>query len=217
MEDVETVQDDIASADDQEEIERLQRIVNESQRDQAEYQLPSDGCGPVYRRSYWVSFCCELSPQKLVHNIKSYPERFCDPRLAKFTKTRGTVGRMEVGDRFHIHISGPWDGPVEVIETDDDSFTFVTLADHLEAGFIRFSIQSVGDLTEFRIDSWASSAGPLVWLTYSGLGITKKMQTKMWRHYCLKVVEVVSGKVVGPLRISTVCLTKEGKHGEADG
>ena len=216
MEDVETVHDDVGNADDQEEIERLRKIVIESQNDRADYQLPSDGHGPVYRRSYRVAFRCETSPQHLIRDIKFYPDRFCDPRLAEFIKTRGTPGQMEIGDRFHIHISGPWDGPVEVIETTNTSFTFVTLADHLEAGFIRFSVQSVDDITEFHIDSWASSAGPLVWLSYTGLGIAKKMQTKMWRHYCLKVVEVVSGEVIGPLRISTVCLTEESRRGKVD-
>jgi Domain of unknown function (DUF1990) len=202
MEDVETLYLDDARTAWHPELVQLSQVAS-ADPDRGDFQLMDQGLGKVVHRVYEVQFHCDQKSDELIEKLKSVPGRYCDPRLAKFEKTRGESTEMQVGDRFHISITGPWDGPVQVIATEPQSFTFVTLQGHLEAGFIRFTIQPLDDLMRMSIESWATSAGPVVWLTYSGLGITQKMQTKMWRHYLLKVVEVSGGNVIGPVRITT--------------
>ncbi|WP_146537052.1 DUF1990 family protein [Rubripirellula reticaptiva] len=191
--------------EDHEQLSRLlERVATNDELDSL--QLPAEGVGEVIHREYRIRFRCDRSAVDLLDNLKAHPGRYCDPRLAKFEKTRGEKSAMQVGDRFHISISGPWDGPVQVIAIENQSYIFATMKDHLEAGFIRFSVGESDGITEFAVESWAASAGPIVWLSYTGFGIAQKMQTKMWRHYCLKVAEVASGDVEGPLVINTVTL-----------
>ncbi|TWT54863.1 hypothetical protein Pla22_25170 [Rubripirellula amarantea] len=213
MEGVETVYRDKSTGDEVSDLCELLRRVVAMDPDVADFQLPSAGVGKIFNRKYHLLFDSESSAEEIIANVQAFPGRYCDPRLAEFNKTRGEEGQMAVGDRYHISISGPWDGPVETIAIDERSFTFITLDGHLEAGFIRFSANPVKDTIEFRIESWAASAGPMVWFTYSGLKITEKMQTKMWRHYCLKIAAVTGKNVIGPLHISTICLGEASKLG----
>ncbi len=203
MEHVETQFVDLGDCCGAERLREWMTLAKDKCEKPSDYQLPDDGYGAVFHRRYRLTFRCDLMPSELMAKVMAYPDRFSDSRLAKFTKTRGVEGKISVGDRFNIAISGPWDGPVEVLATDESSFAFVTLDDHLEAGFIRFSATAANDFLTFCIESWASSAGPIVWFTYSGIGASKKMQTKMWRHFCLKVASVVSGDVIGPIEIAT--------------
>jgi Domain of unknown function (DUF1990) len=201
MEGVETVYQDNPSTTRNPDLSDLTQLVS-CDPDRSDFQMIQEGLGKIVHRIYEVQFRCDQKPSELMEQLKSYPGRYCDPRLARFEKTRGEQTEMRVGDRFQISISGPWDGPVQVLASDSQSYTFVTLQGHLEAGFIRFTIEPIDDLVRMSIESWATSAGPIVWITYYGLGITRKMQTKMWRHYLLKLVEVCGGNVVGPLQIS---------------
>jgi Domain of unknown function (DUF1990) len=201
MEDVETLYLDGSTTCDHE-LVRLSQLAS-CHPDRSDFQFMQRGLGKIVHRLYAVQFRCEKTSEELIEQLKSIPGRYCDPRLAKFEKTRGEPTEMRVGDRFFISITGPWNGPVQVIVIDEQSFTFTTLQGHLEAGFIRFRIQPIDDFIQMSIKSWATSAGPIVWLTYSGLGITQKMQAKMWRHYLLKLVEVSGGEVIGPVQITT--------------
>ena len=62
--------------------------------------------------------------------------------MATFDKVTGAEDRMAVDDEYFIHISGPWNGPVRVVDIDETSFTLATRDGHLEAGFYR--VQSCG-------------------------------------------------------------------------
>lgn len=180
----------------------------------SDLQLPRDGVGDLYHRQYSISMNTQWSASDLMRSIQSDINGFCDPQLAQIDKEDNTKQPMAVGDDFHIAITGPWDGPVRTVHVDDTSFVLATRFDHLEAGLILFSVhsQSPGKLT-FCIQSWASSASPLVWFTYSVIGISRKMQTKMWRYFCLKVVKESGGDAATPLEVQTrkikIAVTKE--------
>lgn len=212
-------------------------IYNLPPDQRSELQLPRDGVGDIYHRRYRISMTAEISATELMQKIQTDIDHFCDPHLAKIKKLHQRSSAMTVGDDFLIAITGPWNGPVRTVSVDDTSFVFATRHGHLEAGLIRFTVES--NLTNptnptgpasaadspdspdslnsplspissarsvpltFGIESWATSGGWLVWFTYSVIGITRKMQTKMWRYFCLKVVKESRGVATTPLDVQT--------------
>src|SRR3712207_1136322 len=103
----------------------------------ADVQLPEDGSGPLFRRTYTgVVRDPSRRAAELIERVSADPNRVVPLALARFKKTKGEPWRLAVGDEFLIRMPGPWDGPVRTIELSDSSFRFATLARHLEAGQI---------------------------------------------------------------------------------
>lgn len=154
------------------------------------YQVPGDGIGSLYHREYRIVFETEQTAESIVLALARDLNRFTHPALARFEKSRGDSRRFDVGDRFDIIITGPWNGPVEVVDSRPGQFSFITLRGHLEAGFITFRATAVdAGRVEFAIQSWATCSDILVWFSYAVLGISKHMQTRMWRFFCLSVAQ----------------------------
>lgn len=171
------------------------QLLDEDRHDASGYQIPEDGIGKLYHREYRISFETDYTPESIVLAVTQDLNRFTNPTLARFEKTRGASNGFEVGDRYDIIITGPWDGPVEVVDRRPGQFSFVTRKGHLESGFITFRVTEVGaGNAEFLIRSWATCSDLFVWLSYTVLGLSKNMQTKMWRFFCLKVAQEFGGK-----------------------
>ena len=153
-------------------------------------QLPLSGYGKLVHRRYSIAFDCNKSSQEVLQEIALDLNPYCHEAMATFEKENGASNSMEVGDDYLIRISGPWHGPVRVIEKDETSFTLATRDGHLEAGFIEFKVDDVSPhKCRLSIQSWATSGGPLVWITYSLLRVTKFAQTAMWTEFCTRVAE----------------------------
>jgi Domain of unknown function (DUF1990) len=97
---------------------------------------------------------------------------------------------------------GPWDGPVRVIERTPTAFRFATLADHLEAGQIRFAAEAA-ELLEFRIESWARAGDRLSNLLYHRLRMSKEVQLHMWTSFLERVANLSGGRLTGGIEIRT--------------
>ncbi len=96
-----------------------------------------------------------------------------------------------------------------MIEITDESFAYVTLKGHPEAGRIRFSANRIDDSTlRFCIMSWARSKDVLVDLTYDKLGIAKALQATTWRTFLERVVELAQGELLGDPIVSE-CVLQE--------
>jgi hypothetical protein len=178
-------------------------------------QLPSDGVGSLFHRRYSVTIDQpRIKEAALLKQIKlDFPE-FSPKFLADFTKTRGARHKLRVGDEFSIGILGPWDGKVRVSEVKRNSFTFVTLEGHPEAGQITFALIShptrPGAL-QFEINSWARSRDSLVGLSYEGIKIGKEVQKNVWITFCENVVAASGGKQVDEVEVITEQRDKEGE------
>ena len=153
-------------------------------------QLPADGYGKLIHRQYSIEFDSNDSAREIMAAISYDLNHYCHDAMAAFEKETGTSESMEDGDEYLIRISGPWHGPVRVIDKTATSFAFATRDKHLEAGFIEFEIHD-GDERKRRltIQSWATSGGPVVWVTYAILRVTKLAQTAMWTEFCNRVAE----------------------------
>lgn len=155
-------------------------------------QPAREGRGPLFHRTYEVDFVAEgRSAEDLADELKRDSNRFSAQLMARFEKTSGEEGVLRTGDHFLIHITGPWNGPVEVVEVTPTSFTFATLQGHLEAGRIRFSVEPLrgGAKMRFRIESWARSGGRLIDFLYDKLPLVRAAQTEMWDLYCRAFAE----------------------------
>ena len=172
---------------------------------QRRVQRVDEGCGPLFFRVYRADIVRpRLDAPALMQQVQADPDAFSPHEIARFEKTHGAEGRMEVGDEYFIHIRSPWDGPVRVAQRDDTSFRFVTLDGHLEAGTIVFSARPrpQGGL-RFEIVSCARSADAAFHTLYDVLRIARGAQTRMWKAFCRCAAEAAGGEVLGDVEVRT--------------
>jgi hypothetical protein len=170
-----------------------------------EIQRLGDGAGPLYHRRYAAIIRDpELSAEGLMAALAADPDRAAPSEFATFKKLHGDEGDMRVGDEYVVRMPGPWDGPVRVVERTPTCFRLATLAGHLEAGQIRFSVAPEGEgRLVFRIESWARGGDPLSNLLYDRLRMSKEIQFHMWTSFLERVIDMSGGKRDGGLRIQT--------------
>lgn len=169
-----------------------------------EVQRPTDGYGPLFHRVYRTRIRdTAMTPAALIARVAADPDRVAPTEFASFQKVRGEDREMHVGDEYVVHMAGPWDGPVRVVERTPTCFRLVTLEGHLEAGQIRFSAREDDGLVVFEIESWARSAGPLVHLLYDRLRMAKEVQLHMWTSMLQRIADMAGGRVTGGIDIHT--------------
>jgi uncharacterized protein (UPF0548 family) len=169
-----------------------------------ELQLPEHGAGPLFHRRYTVRIRdSQSSPEELMALVSGAPDRVAPTEFASFQKVHGEEGRMAVGDEFVVRMPGPWDGPVRVIDVQPTSFRLVTLAGHLEAGQIEFTVGRDDDRLVFNIESWARSGDRLSDLLYDRVRMAKEIQLHMWTSLLERVARLVNGRITGGIDIET--------------
>lgn len=164
------------------------------------------GVGPVFQRRYAIRIAgSPLSPAELITRLGADLNAASPVEVAVFDKTSGASLPLEVEDEYVVHMPGPWNCPVRVVERTPESFRFATLHGHLEAGEIEFRAvrdPDGGDLL-FTIESWARSGERLAAVLYEKVGIAKEMQLHMWAHFCARVAELSGGRMVGEVEVQT--------------
>ncbi|TYK53383.1 DUF1990 family protein [Actinomadura decatromicini] len=173
--------------------------------DGAGTQGAPQGVGPTFQRRYIVQITgSALTPPELISLVGADLNAASPVEVAVFDKTSGGARRLEVGDEYMVHMPGPWNCPVRVVEQTAESFRFATLRGHMEAGEIEFRVAEGRDGgLVFMIESWARSGDRLAELLYAKVGIAKEMQLHMWSHFCLRVAELSGGRVVGEIEVQT--------------
>jgi uncharacterized protein (UPF0548 family) len=166
-------------------------------------QGAADGVGPLFHRRYATQVRdTSVTPEALMSRLVADINDAAPTSFARFVRTRGEPGSVQVGDEFVVRMPGPWDGPVRVVGADATSFTLATLEGHLEAGQIRFSA-SRGRHLEFRIEGWARSGDRLSNLLYQHLRMAKEVQLHMWVSFLEAVVRLSGGRMTGGIDIKT--------------
>jgi uncharacterized protein DUF1990 len=170
----------------------------------ADVQWPEEGRGPLFHRRYRTRIRgAAMTPEALIARVADDPSSVSPGEFARFQKVRGPEDAMRIGDEFVVHMAGPWDGPVRVVERTATCFRFVTLVGHLEAGQIRFAVSEQAGLVVFEIESWARSAGPTVHLLYDRLRMAKEVQLHMWTSMLQRVADLAGGRITGGIDIHT--------------
>lgn len=182
-------------------------LPKKAQRGSKPLQLTEDGSGPLFHRCYRADIAQPSGTRMaLMRRIQGDPNTFSPPALARFEKIKGTLETMRVGDEYHIHITGPWDGPVRVSRVEPTAFALVTLEGHVEAGEIVMQLNphpTRANAWRFEIHSWARSRDTVVDMLYSKLPLVKQAQTNMWLHFCQRVVEESGGELIGKIDVFT--------------
>jgi hypothetical protein len=164
---------------------------------------PPGGAGPLFHRRYRGRIReADMGARELIDTISSDLDLVAPREFASFTKVQGEKGEMTVGDEYVVRMPGPWDGPVRVIEKTPQSFRFVTLEGHLEAGQIRFEARDA-ELLEFTIESWARAGDRLSNLLFDQLRMSKEIQLHMWTSVTQRVAELSGGRLTGGIEIRT--------------
>lgn len=168
-------------------------------------QRVSDGVGPLFHRRYWIDLTDTLeTPESLIARVGMDLNSFV-PREMSRVATGGPEGRaLRPGDEMVIEITGPWDGPVRVIDNSPTSFRFATLKGHMEAGEIEFRsyVESRGFL-RFEIESWARSGNKTIDILYSRLPLAREAQLYMWAVFCQHVAAKAEGVVMSSVQVQT--------------
>lgn len=173
-------------------------------------QHVEDGSGLLFHRRYLTSIRdTDAEPEALIGLIKSDPNIVAPTEFARFNKTNGDPERMSVGDEFLVHMPGPWDGPVRVVDETPTSYRFITLLGHLEAGQIDFRARKDEHLV-FVIESWARSGDRLSGLLFERLRMAKEIQLHMWSSMLERIVKLTGGRMVAGITIET---RRVGFHG----
>ncbi|QXJ24227.1 DUF1990 family protein [Actinomadura graeca] len=163
------------------------------------------GVGPMYQRRYTVRISgSPMTPAQLIEHLGVDLNAASPVEVAVFDKTSGASQPLELGDEYVVHMPGPWNCPVRVVERTPESFRFATLSGHMEAGEIEFRARSTerGGL-EFTVESWARSGDRLAEILYKKVGLAKEMQLHMWAHFCGRVAELSGGHKVGDVEVQT--------------
>ncbi len=170
--------------------------------DADELQPAEQGVGPLFHRRYRARVeGATMGPDDLISRISDNLNAVTPTELARFTKVRGER-TMRVGDEYLVHMPGPWDGPVRVVDMTPTSFRLATLEGHLEAGQIEFRADLDGGLV-FTIESWARSGDHLSRLLYHRLHMAKEVQLHLWTSFLERVVHLADGRLVGGIDIDT--------------
>lgn len=141
---------------------------------------PFDGFGQLWQKTYTVRLSgAQVSPAEVV--------RLCSERLGEL---------WPQGSRLHIPPPGLVPGAVGMIElrlpgglplktgmrvlhASAESFTFVTLSGHMEAGFITFGAREEEGVTVVRVESTARTGDPLYEVGFVLFGHSQ--QEAFWR------------------------------------
>lgn len=176
----------------------------------ADVQDADSGTGPDFNRLYSARITgAGVSAERIFEVLSREFDDAIPPGMST-VETQHPDRELEVGDELRIHIAGPWDAPVRVIETGPRSFRFATLKGHMEAGEIEFRAEEghADDEAVIRIESWARSGDSVFAALYHPIGIGKEVQLHMWASVIERVAERVEGKL--PDGVSVV--TRRGAH-----
>jgi hypothetical protein len=178
---------------------------------QQDAQPDEAGVGALYHRRYGVTISdSRLSSTDVMERLKADPNVAAPTEFARFHKLDGNDSGIHLGDDYLVHMPGPWDGPVRVVDVTPESFRFVTLKGHLEAGQIEFRARGEDGLLIFEIESWARSGDRLSALLYCNLRMAKEVQLHMWTSFLEKVTDLSGGKRRGPISIETRRVESDG-------
>jgi hypothetical protein len=168
-------------------------------------QNSSQGVGPAFQRRYTVRISdSAMTAAQVISRLCDDPNVASPVEFAVFDKTSGASRHLKVGDEYNIHMPGPWDFPVRVVEREPLYFRLATLQGHLEAGEIEFRAADSGDGDlVFTIESWTRSGDRLADVLYDRLRVAKEMQLHMWAHFCSRVADLSGGRMVGEVEVHT--------------
>lgn len=172
--------------------------------DPAPVQRREDGAGPLHHRVYRVRIhAAEVDAAGLMERLTEDMNAVAPTEVSRWVKTRGETGGIAVGDEFVVHLPGPWEGPIRVVERTPTSFTVVTLRGHMEAGENTFRTRDEPDALVFEVETWARCGDPLLRLLYEPLWIAREAQLHLWVHVCARMPDLAGGERFGRIRVET--------------
>jgi hypothetical protein len=167
-----------------------------------EVLLPDEGAGPLLHRVYSCTIRdADLSASELIDRIAADPNVVTPRQIARFHKAGGESA-MRAGDEFLVHMPGPWNGPVRVVEVRPDGFRFATLRGHLEAGQIEWRTWDDGQL-HFAVESWARAGDRLSAFLHDRLRMAKEVQLYMWSTVVERVPRLAGGRLADGVHVHT--------------
>jgi uncharacterized protein (UPF0548 family) len=174
-------------------------------------QTAGNGVGPLFHRRYTARIVgSQKTPEELMDDVQKRINKVAPTEFARFVKVAGEKGDMQAGDEYVVHMPGPWNGPVRVVDVSPTSFRLATMQGHLEAGQIEFRASAEdededegGGALVFTIESWARSGDRLSSLMYGKLRMAKEVQLHMWTSFLEGVAKRSGGRLARGIDVDT--------------
>lgn len=184
------------------------RLLDAARQAGVDVQHIDSGVGPFFHRRFTALVADpELDAAALIRAVLDDPNEESPTEVAVFDKTSGDDSGSrpshEVGDTWVVHMPGPWEAPVQLVERQERAFAFATLQGHMEAGLIEFRARDhEGGLT-FEIETFARSGDRLYDVIYDKLGLAREMQLHMWVYFCEQAARRAGGRLAEPVTVVT--------------
>ncbi len=182
------------------EVEASGDRVEEEVIGRDDLQRLGDGVGDVLTRRYEISLSGARRPLgEALRLLRRDPDELGPSEYATFG------GPLEEGDRRTVRLPGPWDGPVEVLESSPDRVRLATRPGHMEAGWIDFSIVGADSgAPRFRIESTARAGDAGFWFLHDVLPWARWIQTDMWATVAESVAEALEVPDIERVEVMTI-------------
>ncbi|MCW2949819.1 MAG: hypothetical protein JWN41_832 [Thermoleophilia bacterium] len=165
----------------------------------------SAGVGPAFHRTYAVRIAkATCTPEELLLSLERNFSEAAPGGITEVDEPSPPQG-YAVGDQLNIHLAGPWDAPVRVIDVGPSHFRFATLDGHMESGEIEFRVAGTSEPGEIEvtIESWARSSDRVFAALYHPLGLAKEIQLHMWSTVLERLAQRSGGTIVDGIRVIT--------------
>lgn len=175
--------------------------AEEARRDRL---LACKGVGPLLQRDYWgVIANCTCPPDQFGTLLAERFAELAPDELARFRRTDGGTGPLEVGDEMEVQIRLAGEFGIRVLHRDANSLTLSTLHGHPEAGRITFGAYRTenGDVV-FHVRSRARSSSRMHLAEYLAAG--EGMQTAAWADLIRNVARATGDGLFGEIHAETV-------------
>lgn len=184
------------------------RLLDAAREAGVDVQHIDSGVGPFFHRRFSARVADpELDAAALIRAVLDDPNEQSPTEVAVFDKTgedgTGAGQGHTVGDTWVVHMPGPWEAPVKLVERQERAFAFATLQGHMEAGLIEFRASDHEDGLTFEIETFARSGDRLYDVIYDKLGIAREMQLHMWVYFCEQAAHTAGGRLREPVAVVT--------------
>lgn len=155
-------------------------------------QLPDEGVGALERKRFHADIIGSAHTAASLFALFVGEFQACTPQeLMNANAEPDSAPALEEGATLTLALPVRGNVQVRVVELDETSMTFVTLAGHPLAGGIRFCVRDRGDALRFEIDVVERPASLSDWLMMRVGG--GRMQDAAWRETVTRVVERSGG------------------------
>jgi hypothetical protein len=150
---------------------------------------------PTVRRRYRARVDRpRLSAGQLAAIVVADPNVVLPVEVMRFVHRDGAPEPLRAGQERMIHMAGPWNGPVRVLEAGEEGFRFAGLRGGAQRGEIAYRVSADGEAIDLEVRITQRSASRLYDLVYHRLGVARRIERHTWTHVLERSAQLAGGR-----------------------